>query len=278
MAFDCPTRPVLRYFGGKWVLAPWVISQFPKHRIYVEPFGGGASVLVRKPRAWAEIYNDLDGEIVNVFRVLQNQSAELERLLLATPFARAEFDLAHEPSPDPIEQARRSILRSFMGHGADSLTRGYKSGFRANSNHEGAGRNAAIDWVNYLPAIESFRRRLQGVIIEQRDAKQVMAVQDSSDTLHFVDPPYPHSVRTSSRWGKHGYRYEMSEGDHVELCQFLGTLKGMVILCSYPNPIYEKLGWDSVKRQAFADGANERTEVLWMNPACLDRQSQLRLF
>jgi DNA adenine methylase len=257
------------------MLAPWIISHFPKHRIYVEPFGGGASVLIRKSPAWAEVYNDLDGEIVNVFRVMQRRSEDLAVILRATPFARVEFELAHEPSEDPVEQARRAIVRSFMGHGADSLT-GNRSGFRANSNHEGQGRNAAKDWVNYFPAVESFRRRLQGVIIENRDAREIMAGHDSVDTLHFVDPPYPISTRQDH---KHGYRHEMTETEHVELCHFLKDLRGMVILCSYPNPIYEEiLGWESAKRLAFADGALERTEVIWMNPACLDRQAQLKLF
>src|SRR3990172_7088785 len=102
-----PTRPALRYFGGKWRLAPWIVSHFPAHRIYVEPFGGGASVLIRKPRSYGEIYNDIDSHVVNVFRVLRDpQTAdELEQLLRLTPFARDEFVLAREPSLDPVEDA-----------------------------------------------------------------------------------------------------------------------------------------------------------------------------
>ena len=84
-----PFRPVLRYHGGKWLLAPWIIQHFPAHRTYIEPFGGGASVLLRKPRVYSELYNDLDGDVVNLFRVLRSDRAgELVQLLRLTPFAR----------------------------------------------------------------------------------------------------------------------------------------------------------------------------------------------
>ena len=104
--------PVMRYHGGKWRIAPWVIGHFPAHRVYVEPFGGAAGVLLRKPPAAAEIYNDLDGEIVNVFRVLRdpNLNEQLARLCYLTPYSRAEHDLAQEPSTDPLEQAAAPCL------------------------------------------------------------------------------------------------------------------------------------------------------------------------
>src|SRR5690606_6837914 len=97
-------RPIIRYHGGKWRIAPWIISHFPEHRVYVEPFGGGGSVLLRKPRSYAEVYNDLDGEIVNLFRVARDCGDELIRSVELTPFARDEFMLAYEETEDPIEQ------------------------------------------------------------------------------------------------------------------------------------------------------------------------------
>lgn len=116
-----PRRPVLRYHGGKWRLAPWICAHFPAHRLYVEPFGGAASVLLRKPRSYGEIYNDLDGEIVNVFRVLRDNGHALRAALELTPFAREEFAESYMPHSDPIEQARRTIVRSFQGFGSAAV-------------------------------------------------------------------------------------------------------------------------------------------------------------
>jgi hypothetical protein len=146
-----PTRPVLRYHGGKWRLAPWIISHFPAHRVYVEPFGGAASVLMRKPRAYAEVYNDLDGELVALFRVLRDetQAAALVRAVSLTPFAREEFAASYEPSGDPVEQARRTVIRAFMGFGSNAHVRA--TGFRANSNRSGT--TPARDWANYPDAL-----------------------------------------------------------------------------------------------------------------------------
>lgn len=256
------------------MLAPWIIEHMPAHRVYVEPFGGAASVLIRKPRSRTEVYNDLDGEVVNVFRVMRDpaMNRQLKELLILTPFSREEFDAAHEPSSDPVEWARRSIVRSFFGHGADSLTREHKSGFRAKSF--GSSRDASKDWINYPKELDAFLDRLTGVIVESKDAKEVMTANDTPETLHYVDPPYPFGTRSDKR---HGYRHEMDDAAHGQLCIFLRGLKGMVILSGYPTPLYDELGWDRVEREAYADGAAERTEALWLNPACIAAQSQGRL-
>jgi DNA adenine methylase len=210
---NAPTRPVLRWHGGKWKLAPWIISHFPKHRVYVEPFGGAASVLLRKKRSYAEVYNDLDQHVVGLFRILRDddQAARLKAALELTPFARSEFLTAYEPADDPIESARRLIARAFMGHGSDSAT-GVVSGFRANSNRSGT--TPAHDWVNYPDALPATIERLRGVIIEQRDAIDVMTQHDSEVTLHYVDPPYMHETRAwmTSGKGKGNYRHELDRG------------------------------------------------------------------
>jgi DNA adenine methylase len=195
-------RPLLRWHGGKWILAPWIISHFPPHRVYVEPFGGAFSVGIRKPRAFAEVWNDLDDELVNLMRVLRREDLGLKLVeqLKLTPFARTEF---------------------------------------------------IID-------------RLSGVVIEHRDAKATMAAHDTPETLHYVDPPYVLSTRSDT---SKDYAVELSDDDHAELLEFLRSLAGTVILSGYPHPFYDgALGdWSRVERKHLADGARERTEVLWIN-------------
>src|SRR5665213_2754809 len=114
-------RPVLRWHGGKWLLAKRILEYFPRHHLYTEAYGGAASVLLRKWRSAGEIYNDLDQTLVHLFRVLRDpdQAAALIRLLELTPYARDEFAAAYEPAEDPVERARRTIVRSFMGYGSD---------------------------------------------------------------------------------------------------------------------------------------------------------------
>src|SRR5688572_32744101 len=116
-----PARPALRYHGGKWLLAPWIISHFPDHVIYTEAYGGAASVLLQKPRSEAEILNDLNDDLVNLFTVLRSETAaaKLVAQLRLTPYAYTEFMSALQPSDDSIERARRMVVLSFMGVGTD---------------------------------------------------------------------------------------------------------------------------------------------------------------
>lgn len=290
---NAPTRPVLRWHGGKWRLAPWIIQHLPPHRVYVEPFGGAASVLLRKPRSYAEIYNDMDEMVVSLFRVLreQAQARRLIDLLRLTPFARAEFEVADRICSEPLEMARRLIVRSFMGFGSNAhgspplsrvgfrgITRGVNrafrsTGFRANSGRSGT--TPAHDWHNYPDALVAIVERLQGVIIERRDASMVMAQHDSAESVHYVDPPYLPELRSPANKldQKHRmYRHEMTANDHKRLLDFLNGLKGGVIVSGYPSPLYDTVlkGWLRVEKQALADGARSRTEVLWINRRASD--------
>jgi DNA adenine methylase len=264
-------RPIMRWHGGKWRLAPWIISHFPEHRVYVEPFGGAGSVLLRKSRSYAEVYNDLDGEAVNLFRVVRDRGDELRELLELTPFARTEFIESYEPSSDPLEQARRTCARSFMGFGSNSHNR--KTGFRSNSNRNGT--TPAHDWANYPAALDAIIERLRGVVIECRDAKEVIAAHDSHETLTYVDPPYVAGTRDKGS----DYKFEMSDSDHIDLAMFLSDAKGMVIVSGYESKIYDDIyrGWKKVTRAALADGARKRVEVLWINKAPLSRLDNKQL-
>lgn len=270
---SAPSRPVVRYHGGKWLLAEWIIGHFPEHRVYVEPFGGGGSVLLQKARSYAEVYNDLDDEIVNLFRVLRNPATanELQAAVQMTPFARVEFLAAYTKHLDPVEQARRTIVRGFMGFGSAAVNRDHKTGFRANSNRSGT--TPARDWTNWPSQVPEFVERMRGVVIEQKDAALVIQQHDTPETLFYVDPPYPFSTRSLPRGASQPfcYRHEMTDEQHIALAETLRDVQGMVVLSGYPCELYDcelYADWTRIERKAFADGASERTEVLWLNDAC----------
>jgi DNA adenine methylase len=272
-------KPILRYYGGKWRLAPWIISHFPDHRLFVEPFGGAASVLLTKERSYAEVYNDLDGDIVNLFRVLQNKNQfdELRDKLAYTPFSRAEYELAFEATREPVEQARRLLIRSWMGYGTGSAT-SYKSGYRTNVR---SAANPAGDWLRLVSQIETFATRFMGVNIEQRPAGDVVSGHDSETTLFYCDPPYLLQTRNRAT-----YRYEMSDSDHVTLAGQLRDCVGMVILSGYPCDLYDidlYADWHRVEKVTQSEAHGRRTEVMWINDHAWDKlysndYQQLQLF
>lgn len=266
-------RPAIRYHGGKFRLAPWIASFFPEHRIYCEPFGGGGSVLLCKDRSYAEIYNDLDDEVVNLFRVLRcaEQAEQLAAVLRLTPFSRLEFRESYASTDDPIEKARRTLIRSFMGFGTTTL-RQNRTGFRAKANRQT--QPAQMDWVNYPEHVATFCERLRGVVIENRDALEVIAQQDTAATLFYVDPPYPHATRSAIQTGSHNdtaYRHEMDDQQHRALAELLHDVDGLVVVSGYACDLYDLdlyTGWERHTRKALADGGKVRTEVVWLNPAC----------
>jgi DNA adenine methylase len=264
-----PTRPVLRYHGGKWRLAPWIISHFPEHRCYVEPFGGGASVLLRKDRSYSEVYNDLSADVVNLFRVLRSDDAQrLIEAVQLTPFSRDEFAETYQETDEPIEKARRLVARSAMGFGSGLAVNRQSTGFRADSKKSGT--TPARDWMGYPSALLQVVDRMRGVIVENKPAVDVIQKHDGAETLFYVDPPYVHDTRSSKRSSEtlhHRYAHEMTDDEHAEMLAVLTNVKGKVVLSGYPHPIYEGAlsDWHRVTCEALADGARKRTEVLWMN-------------
>lgn len=272
-------RPILRYHGGKWKLAPWIISHFPRHRVYIEPFGGGGSVLLRKKRCYSEVYNDMWGTVVNVFRVMRDpvQACRLAELLELTPFAREEFELCGKNEiakiEDPVEQARRTIFRSFAGFGSASTNGEYVTGFRANSDRSGT--TPAHDWMNYPSHIVRFIERLRGVVIEHRPAEEVIRQHDREDALIYADPPYCHSTRNMKR-GNAAYAFEMDDEAHSSLAGLLRGAAGSVVISGYRNGLYDELysDWKRIDCDTHADGARDRVESLWINERGT-RQDQL---
>ncbi|MGE3463863.1 MAG: DNA adenine methylase [Pseudomonadales bacterium] len=274
------TRPALRYYGGKWNLAPWILEHFPEHMCYVEPFGGGGSVLMRKAPSRVEVYNDLDGEVVNFFRVLREQPEELVRALTLTPYARAELELTNEPAADPLERARRLFVRCWMSRGGARHT--WKPGWRFQRNTL-MRRDIVADWTE-VDRLVDVASRLRAVQIESGDAFDIIPRYDAPDTLFYCDPPYVVHSR-SERWQKNGYRHEMAEEDHGRLAELLRGIRGMAIVSGYDTELYREAfaGWEMATRSAYTEGSSliqrrpRRVEVLWISPAATARARQRRL-
>lgn len=272
-------RPALRYFGGKWRLAPWILSHFPPHICYVETHGGAMSVLLQKTPANYEVYNDIDGDLCAFFRVLRERPDALRRAILLTPYSRAELRLSCEPVPPDwdgglidraLEQARRIFVRCWQGFGsgmADSPGWRYDTG-KASRNGTSSLAHGLADFrdIDRLPQIAA---RLLSVQIEGREAVDVIARFDTPRTLFFLDPPYLPETRSKSRQTR-GYRHEMTVQDHIALAGALSQVQGMAIVCGYPSALYESLydGWACVRIQSRTQNfAKKATECLWLSPS-----------
>lgn len=252
--------PVLRYYGGKARLSSWIIEQMPPHYTYVEPFGGAASVLIAKQPSRFEVYNDLDGRIVNFFRVLREREPELRRAIELTPWSRSENRICAEMSEDQLEDARRVytyLWQSFRP------AFGRASGWRY--QHSDNGYSVVDQWntaVNDLPRVA---RRLRMVQIENDEANAVILRYDTRHTLFYIDPPYVGETRHESN----AYMHEMSDEDHSRLAGILNGVKGMVLLSGYDSPLYRKMyaGWRMIQKTVSTNGKKNKTECLWMNPS-----------
>lgn len=272
-------RPIIKYHGSKWRIAPWIIEQFPRHQIYVEPFGGGGSVLFRKPRAPMEVINDLSDDLVNLFRVLQTPARAriLAAKLWATPYARREYEHAFLPTRRPIERARRLILRSRMGYGSAACLA--PTGYRSNCARTGNGSETEV-WIKIPDEIRHYTERLRGVNIEHRDALEVIQKHDSPNTLFYLDPPYMSETRTAiTREAKSTrvYTHDMTADDHAKMLAAIKALKGMVIISGYANALYdsELSGWRWIEKHARTEFGAARTECLWISPNTPKKQQEL---
>lgn len=253
-------RPALRYFGGKWLAGSWIVGNLPPHECYVEPFGGAASVLLKKPESPIEVYNDIDGDVVNFFQVLREQPTALIEQIRLTPFARAEQRQSKQRGGDlsPLERARRMYVDSWQSFGMLAAGGGWR--FMAELKRATI---PAHDWakVDYLYAIAERFSRVQ---IDSDDAVKVIERFDSPTTLFYVDPPYMHDTRTITA----GYRHEIDTAKHEELLAALVGVSGSVVLSGYDSDLYNDTltGWERIERQiqTNATDARKATEVLWI--------------
>ena len=266
-----PCRPLLRYLGGKWRLAPKILPWLPPHEVYLEPFGGSAALLAAKPRVRSEIWNDLDGEVVNLFQVLRSSAAAvLIRGVALTPYARQEHELSYVLADDPVERARRLLVRSHMGHGTNGTQIQLRNGFRIDGTS--GGTRVAGEWADLPAALAQWVERLRGVQLEQRPAAELIERYDAPNVLIYADPPYLPETRSASvRWttGKCAYAHELSVAEHVELLAQLAATRAMVVLSGYPSPLYDDAlrSWRRLELAARAHRNTPRVEVLYINAA-----------
>lgn len=254
-------KAVLRYLGAKNRLADWIISFFPEHSIYVEPFGGSAAVLLNKTPVEIEVYNDLYDDVVNLFQVIRSgRYTELMEQVNMTPFSEREYELsARDKSGDEIERARKFLVCSFMAVSCDGMFR--KTGFRRDRNAN-CGRVVG-KWQKLPGIIKEAHERLSGVTIRKQDALDIIREYDSPDTLFYLDPPYMHETRTKD--GR--YAFEYTRAEHELLLDLIVNLKAKVILSGYDNELYKSRlpGWKIEKKATESMRRSQRTEVLWMN-------------
>lgn len=242
---------LLTYPGGKSRLAPWIIGHFPNHKIYCEPFGGSAAVLLQKPVAGLEIYNDIDDQLVNFFKILRDHPKDLIYRLNLTPYSRKiEDDLTE----DKIELARRFFL--------SSVTRWHDGYFKTQKKNPEDGTLVGV-FERQKGYLCKAADRLKKVIIEHMDALELIRKYDSPQMLFYCDPPYFGDRKRNL------YKSEMMEEKHHRLlADTLKECRGMVVLSGYSTPLYEDLytGWTRVCRAAQARSKEMRTECLWIKP------------
>ncbi|MEE7439590.1 DNA adenine methylase [Methylobacterium oryzae] len=279
MAAPGTIRPLVRWYGGKALMSHWIIANLPPHRVYVEPFGGSAAVLLRKPRSEVEVLNDLDAELANLYRVARDPvlCGQLGMLCALTPYSAAEFRLACKPLAEDrlVERARRLLVRHYMGRASDAKWPASRTGFRS---YSGDARSVpARDWFTYSDGIGQIGARLRDVVVECGDAVDVMRRHDRPDALHYVDPPYMPETRKAP---DSGYRHELDEAGHVRLLDCVLTLKGSVVVSGYAHPVYDYLltGWRRVTREVRDQAGGAREEVLWVSPRATAATRQPDLF
>lgn len=252
--------PPVRYMGAKWQLAKWIISQFPPHTIYCEPFCGSAAIFFRKPRSPIECLNDLNGDLVHFFRTLRSDPDGLIAQIELTPFALEEYELSWERTDDPLERARRFYVRSWQSFSGDTATR---SGWRRITSNS-RGTTTTQDWRR-LDGLRKAVDLLRHAQIDSIPALDCISKYDTPDTLFYLDPPYVHETRKSVR---HQYVHEMTDDDHRALVATLHQVKGMVLLSGYDSDLYRELypDWTRLSKSNTTNGNSTATEYLWLSP------------
>ena len=256
------------WYGGKYSHLDWLLPLLPMTENYCEPFGGSAAILINRTPSMVETYNDIDGEVVNFFRVLREKKNELIETIGLTPFSRAEFELAVNESNNGIsdvERARRFYIRARQVR--TGLAQKASNGRWAHCvlTSRAAMAGAVSRWLGSVEDLPDIAQRLLRVQIENDSALKVIKRYDSKNTLFYCDPPYPHECRGDSS----AYKYEMSDKEHRELSKLLHSVEGKVAISSYHCKLMDILyaDWyitEDDERQCNSS-KGYRVEVLWTN-------------
>ena len=261
-------RIAFGWYGGKFSHLDWLLPLLPKTRHYCEPYGGSAAVLLNRMPSPVETYNDIDGEVVNFFRVLREQKEQLIETIGLTPFSKEELTIACRESTDPLtelERARRFFVRARQVRTglAQTASPGRWAHCKLTSRAGMAG--AVSRWLGSVEGLPEISQRLLRVQIENAPALEVMQRYDSPDTLFYLDPPYPHDSRGDSN----AYGYEMTDSEHEELAESLRDVKGKVALSSYHCGLMDRLykDWSCVEGpvKKVHSVKDFRQEILWIN-------------
>ena len=259
---------MFKYFGGKHTLALKLIDMFPLHDCYVDVFGGAGNVLLQKPPSKVEVFNDIDSDIVNLFRqVRDNFDAFCDKAALV-PHSREELYHFQECINAEIDPLDRSVM--FYTIMAQSFNGKYKAGWSF-----GKSTPIAKSLKNKLPKLSVIMDRLLDVSFENKDFDFILEHYDASETFFYCDPPYLPKTRPNT---KVGYKHEMTMADHETLIERLKNVQGKVMLSGYEHELYNTLGWQQHSFETIQSAAKtktQRTEVVWLN---YEPPDNLRLF
>lgn len=255
------------WYGGKFNHLGWLLPLLPECHHYCEPFAGSAAVLLNRAPSAVETYNDLDGEVVNFFRVLRDRPDDLVRAIGLTPFSRAELGRAVGDASElgEIERARRFFVRARQARTglAQTASPGRWAHCRQTSRAGMAG--AVSRWLGSVESLPDIALRLLRVQFENRPGEDVIRLYDSPNTLFYCDPPYVHSTRGDRR----AYGYEMTDAGHASLAGVLGRCQGKAAVSGYRCDLMDALyrGWKRFDAPAKRCHSIKRLrrEALWMN-------------
>lgn len=260
------------WYGGKAKYAGWLIEQFPKHVRYVEPFGGAGHVLRAKPPSTFEVFNDLDGRIVNFFRVLRDQDSfeRLQLMLELSPYARQEFAEVVDTSlcEDPVENARRFFVLMRQARGGLGMSKVTNRAWAVSKRVRREMPEAVSKYLSAIDGLPDVHERLRAVTIEHLPALEVIGKYDDKNTFFYLDPSYLPETRHGQKASTYGC--EMTYEDHEALLARILTVKGKVMISGYASDLYDSklAGWrreELVTTAHVANSGQRRVEVVWMN-------------